>query len=66
MTDSSDPRERLIDDRAQQLRNLGLSEGEIAEYDFEAELEQEPVEDTEPPETPPSVLLGERGDWDQG
>ncbi len=63
MTDASDPRDQFIEDRTMQLRNLGMSEEEIAEYEFDADLEQEPVEDTEPPETPPSVLQGEPGDW---
>ncbi|GMA36940.1 hypothetical protein GCM10025876_31440 [Demequina litorisediminis] len=52
-------RDQSIEDRTLQSRNLGMSEEEIAEYDFDADLEQEPVEDTEPQETPPSVRQGE-------
>lgn len=63
MTNTEGPQERRDADRAQELRNLGLTEEEIAEYDFDSDYEQEPTEDTEPPETPPSVLQGERGDW---
>lgn len=65
MTHPSESLEQYVQDRTQQLRNLGASEEEIAEYEFEADLEQEPVEDSEPPETPPSVLQGEPGDWVQ-
>ncbi len=62
VTYSRGSRDQFIEDRTLQLRNLGMSEEEIAEYDFDADLEQEPVEDTEPPEAPPSVLQGEPGD----
>lgn len=56
-------RDQFIEDRTMQLRNLGLSDDEIAEYEFDADLEQEPFEDTKPPETPPSVRQREPGDW---